>query len=213
MGARFVFKSIVCIVISLAVLVASLCLYVKWQARRTSKNAEILLAELRKMEVGETRLDQVQRLAGGSQSRFLVKGIDPSCQGEYCTYAFGYYTAILGKLTIWRLYLWRLYLIPAPVNFNVFLIVKRDRLVRIGMSLSSDVIPRTVLASVTDEVPEISPVHESYSYGKRLSEISVYIKPSATTAQRNAAYSLNLNCMNRIGGCLDASMLLGVAPN
>ena len=71
------------------------------------------------------------------------------------------------------------------------------------MLLSSNVIPRTVSANVTDEVPEISPVREPYIYGSRNSEISIYLKPDATAAQREAAYSFNLLCMDEFRGLPD----------
>jgi hypothetical protein len=81
------------------------------------------------------------------------------------------------------------------------------------MVLSSDVIPRTATASVTDEVPEISAVHDSYSVHEvRPSQISIYIKPTATPAQRLAAYSFNLKCMDKIGGCRNEAEALLLLP-
>jgi len=191
------------------------CLYVRWQAYQTRKNAEILLIQLRTMKVGSTTLREVQELAVGSQSRFLAKGVDPFCKDEFCTYSFGYYTGVLGKLSFWRLHPWRLSLTPAPVAFSANVTLQRDRLVRIEMLLTSDVIPRTVSATVDDEVLEVSPVLEPYVYrqqpflyGVQSSQISVYVKPSATMMQREAAYSFNLSCMDKFGGCHSPAELL-----
>ncbi len=208
MNKRFVLTPILDVLLVMVVLFTGACLYVKWQAWQTRRNAEILLVELRKMKVGETSLEDVRQLVASTRSRFLAKGSDPFCQDEFCTFTFDYYTGILGKLSFWHLHPWRLYLTPAPVGFSANLVVHGNRLVRIGMLLSSDVIPYTVSANVTDEVPEISPVHEPYIYELRQSEISIYIKPSATAAQREAAYSFNLHCMDEIGGCRDETLLL-----
>jgi len=208
MNKRFVLAPILGVLLVVAVLFLGACLYVKWQAYQTRRNAEVLLVELRKMKVGETTVEEVRQLAGGPQSRFLAKGSDPFCRGEFCTFTFGYYTGILGRLTSWHLHPWRLYLTPAPVGFFANLDVYGNRLVRIRMLLSSDVIPRTVSANVTDEVPEISPVREPYIYGSRNSEISIYLKPDATAAQREAAYSFNLLCMDEFGACPMKTLLL-----
>jgi hypothetical protein len=208
MNKRFVLTPILGVLLVVVVLFAGACLYVKWQAWETRRNAEILLVELRKLKVGETTLKDVRQLVARTQSRFLAKGSDPFCQYGFCTFTFAYYTGILGKFSYWHLHPWRLYLTPAPVGFLANLVVHGDRLVRIGMLLSSDVTPLILSANVTDEVPEISPVHEPYIYEVRHSEISIYIKPTATAAQREAAYSFNLHCMDEIGGCRDETLLL-----
>ncbi|HVR24970.1 MAG TPA: hypothetical protein VMU26_16795 [Candidatus Polarisedimenticolia bacterium] len=215
MTRRFAIQSILSALLVLAVLGTAACMYVKWQAYETRRNAEILLAELRKMKVGETMLDEVRQLAAGSQSRFLAKGSAPFCQDEFCTYTFGYSVGILGKLAFWRIDPWRLYLTPAQGVFSASLLVQRDRLVRIGMVLGSGVIPRDVSAGVEDEVPEISPVHELYVYtlqpslySAHSSSILVHVKPNATSAQREAAYSFDLKCIDKLGGCHSPTELL-----
>jgi hypothetical protein len=76
------------------------------------------------------------------------------------------------------------------------------------MSLSSDWMPRTFMATVDDEVPDISPVNASYLVdNSRPSQTVIYIKPSATVGQREAAYSFNLNRLDRLGGCRDKGQL------
>jgi hypothetical protein len=139
MSRRFVFNLTLEIFLSLLVLCTCACLYVKWQTYQTKKNAGILLADLREMKVGDTTLDSVRQLAGGSQSRFLVKGIDPFCQDTFCTYTFGYHTDILARLVLWHLHPWRLDLTPAPTDFHATLVVQGNRLVRVEMLLTSDI--------------------------------------------------------------------------
>jgi hypothetical protein len=213
MSRRFVPNLILGVPLMLVAICTSVCLYVKWEAHQTKRNAEILLLELRRMKVGDSTLADIQRLAAGSQSRFLAKGTDPFCQGTFCTYAFDYYTGLLGRLALWHLHPWRLFLTPAPVGFDATLIVQRDRLVRVEMLLTSDVIPCTVATSVDDEVPELSPVPQAYVYSAQSSHISIYLKPTATAAQRNGAYSFNLDCMDKMGGCRHAAELLKAGPS
>jgi hypothetical protein len=190
------------------VLAAGMCLYVKWQAQQTRKNAEILLGELQQLRVGESTLGDLQRVAAGSQRRFLAKGTDPFCQERWCTYTFSYYTTNLGRLALWRLYLWRIHLTPAPVAFVATLIADGDRLARIEILLSSDVKTKSLSATLDDEVPVVSPVSQSYLRQNQPSHVSIYVKPEATPAERQGAYSFNMSCMDKLGGCGKTAELL-----
>jgi hypothetical protein len=63
-----------------------------------------------------------------------------------------------------------------------------------------------ILATVNDEVPDISPVGASYLVdNSRRSEIAIFVKPNATAAQHEAAYAVGLACIDRLGGCPDRS--------
>ncbi|MFY9531583.1 MAG: hypothetical protein WBC04_10695 [Candidatus Acidiferrales bacterium] len=201
----------------LAVLFAAVCGYTKWQAYESRKGAEAFLADLRRIKVGEATLADVQQLAR-THSRFLWKG-DPYYKDEWWSVDFLYESYhgnnnILRRIRLWRLDLWRFHLAPEDCIFTVSFDVHRDRLERTTMMLSSDYMPRTFSATVTDEVPEISPVGQPYVVeDARPQYISIYIKPSATPAQRDYAYSFNLKCMDKIGGCRDKNeLLLGPLP-
>jgi len=214
MTRSVVIRSVVSTLVLLVLLSATACMYVKWQAHHTRENAEAILQQLRQMRVGVTTDEEVRRLAD-SQSRFLVKGIDPFCQDKFCTYSFTYDTSVLDKLAFWRISPWRVYLTPAQGVFVADVIVKSGYLVRIRMLLTSGVIPREISANVEDNVPEISPIPTPYAYNIQPSRssnhewhVSVYLTPNSTVAQRDAAYSLNLECIERIGGCRDPKELL-----
>ncbi|MGH9679658.1 MAG: hypothetical protein ACRD4Y_06880, partial [Candidatus Acidiferrales bacterium] len=115
----------------------------------------------------------------------------------------------LRRVLIWDLRLWRLHLAPEQCGFSVDLDVDRQHLVRTIMDLSCDDMPRTFMATVEDDVPEISPVSQPYVVDDaRPLDISIYLKPGATQAQRDYAYSFNLKCMDKIGGCRDKHDLL-----
>jgi hypothetical protein len=205
------FRLLLGFVIMLSIACAGLCIFAKWQAHRSRVNAEQFLLGLRKLKVGvSTQEDVMQLVASVSHGQgFLPTGVTPFCHNDFCSYSVLYYNSFLSLHNLWRLHLWRLHLTPAPVYFSGDLDVQKQRLVRIEIYFSSDVIPRTASASVTDEVPEISPVRESFSvHESRPSQIWIYIKPSASPAQRLAAYSFSLKCMDKVGGCPDAALLL-----
>ena len=74
----------------------------------------------------------------------------------------------------------------------------------------------TFTLTVTDEAPEISPVAGSYVVDDaRPQYFVIYLKPNATRSQREIAYSFNLKCLDKIGGCRDKyELLMGSAiPN
>jgi hypothetical protein len=217
MPTKLIKRAIILSIAVFAILLAGLCGYTTWQAYRCRKSAEALLSDLRRMKVGEATLADVQQLAR-THSRFLNKG-DPFRLDEWLRFSFLYdnYDGddnyVLQRIRLWRLDLWRFHLAPEDCAFSVIVDVHRDRLERITMGLSSDVMPRTFSATVDDEVPEISPHSQSYVEGALPQQISIYIKPNATPAQREYAYSFNLKCMDKIGGCRDKSELLrGPSP-
>jgi hypothetical protein len=197
-GAQFQIK-----IVALAALCAGVGLHVQWQAYRNRRNAEVLLAGLRRLKVGESTVDDVQQLIRDQQQ--FVGQNTPFCHDEFCTYTFGYgnYDSTVDIYVLRSLQLWRFHLVAAPVALSADLLLRHNRLVQTSMLLDSQ-----VSANVLDEVPDISPVKASYLVeNSRPTQTTIYIKPSATVAQRESAYSFNLKCLDRLGGCTEKSQL------
>lgn len=199
---RFAKVVVALFLISTALLVG-VGFHVQSQAYRHRKSAEILLAELQKLKVGESTINDVQQLVR-SQSQFVSQDT-PLCWEGFCTYTFVYgnYNSTVDIYALRWLGLWRFHLIAAPVAFVADLSFRRDRLVRASMLLNSQ-----VSLNLQDEVSDISPVPASYVVdNSRPSQTVIYIKPDATAAQRETAYSFNLRCIDKLGGCSDKAQL------
>ncbi len=171
------------------------------------------------MKVGETTRLDVQQLA--HTHRFFLGKASPFQQNEWQTYSFFYESYdseshLVRWIRLWRLHLWTFQLAPIECNFSATLDVNRDTLDRVTMSMTSGIMPHTFTLTVTDEAPEISPVAGSYVVDDaRPQYFVIYLKPNATRSQREIAYSFNLKCLDKIGGCRDKyELLMGSAiPN
>ena len=214
------FKSAVILcVVAVVMLFTSLLVYINFQAYKSRKSAEELLQDLRGMKVGETTRLDAQQLA--HTHRFFLGKASPFQQNEWQTYSFFYESYdseshLVRWIRLWRLHLWTFQLAPIECNFSATLDVNRDTLDRVTMSMTSGIMPHPFTLTVTDEAPEISPVAGSYVVDDaRPQYFVIYLKPNATRSQREFAYSFNLKCLDKIGGCRDKyELLMGSAiPN
>src|SRR5712672_2671442 len=87
-------------ILGIGIILGFLCLaiggYAEWEAYRTRKDAESLVADLRSLKVGESTLADIQRLPD-AHPRFFVKQTS-ICNGDVCYFDFGYPTSLLAKL-------------------------------------------------------------------------------------------------------------------
>jgi hypothetical protein len=158
-------NAVILCVMTLVTIFASLLVYVDFQAYKNRKCAEALLQDLRRMKVGETTRQDVQRVA--DTHRFSLGKSSPFQQDEWKTYSFFYASYdsesnLIRWIRPWRLHLWKFHLAPQECNFSATLDVNRDILERVTLSMTSGITPQTFTLTVTDEVPEVSPVAGFY---------------------------------------------------
>jgi hypothetical protein len=177
------------------VVYASLGTYARWKAYETRKNAEILLSEVRKLRPGEATIADVERVAR-IQNRFLMKG-SPSQRGNVQYFDFRYDNGLLSQLC----------LAPRTV-FGGRLQVVESKLDVSMMGMNAGKFPHYYSADSWDFTQESYPGDPGYRLIHRDQWVSVRLMPSATAEQRRRAYSFNLKCLDKIGGCHDAKELL-----
>ncbi|MBZ5672520.1 MAG: hypothetical protein LAO04_22700 [Acidobacteriia bacterium] len=193
-------KRLVGVAIGVAVLLGTLFsalgVYAKWRAYQARQNAEILLGELRDLRPGKATIADAERLAR-IQNRFLRKG-SPSWNGNVQHFDFWYDNALL----------FRLHLAPRVV-FAVRLDVYHGSLSFTGVNLSSGPYPspRHYGASLLEFSKKNDLDDRVYSLSQTKG-ITVRLYPGATLEQRAQAYSFNLKCLDKIGGCHDDKELL-----
>ena len=179
------FKTRMSILVVLVGLLPSDTIYTHWQARENKRQAESLLAGLRKLKVGQSTVLDVRALV--ERRKKFITADTPFCYLGFCSYSFSFHN----------------YDSP-PTIFSVDLLLNNDLLVRVSMSLLSG----QFIANVDDEVPDISPVKDTYLVeDSRPTETAIYIKPDATPAQHGIAYSINLGCIYPLGSCTEKGQL------
>jgi hypothetical protein len=174
----------------------SLTAYAWWKAHSAERDAMILLSEVRKLTPGEATTADVESLAR-NHSSFFVKG-SPSRSLNALYYDFLYDNWLL----------WKLRVMPRVV-FSIRLQVVDRRLDVIMVDIDSGLFPRPrYSATVFDFQQADYPGDPGYNLVRRNHWISIRLKPTATPDQRKQAYSFNLKCLDRIGGCYDEKELL-----
>jgi hypothetical protein len=177
------------------VVYASLGTYARWKAYETRKNAEILLSEVRKLRPGEATIADVERVAR-IQNRFLMKG-SPSQRGNVQYFDFRYDNGLLSQLCL------------APrTDFGVRLQVVDSKYGGSIIGMAAGKFPYHYSANLSDFSQQSYPGDPGYRFGRRDRFVFVHLLSSATPEQRKQAYSFDLKCLDKIGGCHDAKELL-----
>ena len=174
----------------------SLAAYAKWKAYRARKDAEILLCAASKLRPGEATIADAEGLAR-SHSSFFMKG-SPSRRMSALYFDFWYDNRLL----------WKLHLAPRVV-FSIHLQVVDRSLDAVNVALDSDLstYPHFYRASVWAFTQDAYPGDPGYILARRDQWTSIRLKPSATPEQRKKAYSFNLKCLDKLGGCHDEKEL------
>jgi hypothetical protein len=148
------FKSIFSILLVLVFLSVGICSDAKWQAHRARKDAEILISDIYRLQVMESTLDDINRIAA-HHGGFLVRHT-PACKDdgkeEVCYFDFYYENSSMARLRL------------APVvRFGVRVQVQQRRVGGIIMDLTCGVGPSAVgiylnegLQPFTDRTLEIT---------------------------------------------------------
>ena len=174
---------------------ASLGMYAWRKAHQERKDAEILLSEVRRLSPGESPAAVAEAIVHRHKA-FLMKN-DPSGRENVQYFDFKYDNGLLS----------RLYLAPYA-TFGVRLqIVDRNFDVSF-VGIASANFRHYYTADLSDFPRQALPGKPGYHLTNRDNWISIYLKPSATQEQRKQAYSFNLNCLDKIGGCHDEKELL-----
>ena len=175
---------------------ASLGTYGWWKAHLARTDAEILLSEVNKLRLGEATIADVESLARKHKS-FLMKG-SPSRRGKAQSFDFRYDNRLLRKLR----------LAPEAI-FGISLQFVDGSLDVISVGFESGIssAPYFYRASVWEFPQEAYPGDPGFRLARGDEWISIRLKPSATPEQRKQAYSFNLKCLDKIGGCHDEKEL------
>jgi hypothetical protein len=165
------------------------------KAHQARKDAEILLSEVRRLSPGESPAAVAEAIVHRHKA-FLMKN-DPSGRENVQYFDFKYDNGLLS----------RLYLAPYA-TFGVRLqIVDRNFDVSF-VGIASANFRHYYTADLSDFPRQALPGKPGYHLTNRDNWISIYLKPSATQEQRKQAYSFNLKCLDKIGGCHDEKELL-----
>jgi hypothetical protein len=182
----------------LVALFALSCAYAKWAAHRARKDAEVLLTQLHNLQVGKSTVGDIQALADAHR-RFLV-GKTLICEGDVCHFDWIYDNSLLRRLGI-----------ASKTAFGVRVQTDQGRVDRITMDLLCGARPSAYGIRVVEAIGELPLEQEGQSFA--ISNIHgettwVRMIPGVGKTQRDAAYSLRLNCLDQIGRCRSKRELL-----
>jgi hypothetical protein len=190
------FKRISAAVLALVAVGAATVAVATIEAKR---EAEAFLSELRSIQLGPAGYEQVQHLATRFRSH-VTQGTTTCTPGE-CSVSVSFENTWLRKL---HLATW--------TNFGAILLVRNGRLYYVSAEMT--LYPRErVLGAKTDLLEEgqkrvpYSVVTKRWGDNQPWQAI-VQITPQATPTERKAAFSFNLGCLDKLGGCKDSSDLL-----
>lgn len=166
---------------------------------RTRREAQAFLSELEGIKLGPSGYEQVQLIAARFRSHMANEA--KPCTSSECSLTVKFENTWLRRLHI-----------ATWTTFGATLLVRNGELyyVSTGMALYSR---ERVITAETD-FSEGGHGWDSYRIiTKRWGDNQpwqaiVRVTPQATPSERKAAFSFNLNCLNKLGGCRDSSDLL-----
>lgn len=166
---------------------------------RTRSEAQAFLSELEVIELGPSGYGQVQALA--TRFRSHVAQETKPCTSSDCSLTVRFDNTWLRRLHI-----------ATWTTFGTTLLVRDGRLyyVSTGMTLYSR---ERVVSAETDFSEEDHGWEPYRAITKRWGDNQpwqsvVRLTPQATLSERKAAFSFNLTCLDKLGGCRDSSDLL-----
>jgi hypothetical protein len=202
-----VFKSMLGVVLAVAVFCVSTCFYAKWRAHRVRKDAERLILELHSLRVRQSTLDDVKTIAAhhGDYRRSFLKPEPVACKDgdkdEVCYFDFSYENSLLATLRL-----------ASTVRFGVSVKIYQRRVDAIMMDLLCGVEPSLFgivinegLQPFTGRTAEISAFSNSPSV--------TWVRLTPNAPERDRAYSLSLECFDHIGRCRSQGELLPTMAN
>ena len=184
-------KGILVVLFAAGVSVAIAIAFATWN---TEKKAAALLSEVERMQIGGTG-EEVQEIAA-QFSAYATKAVDSRCTSGECNLTLGFENA----------WLRRLHLAP-PTKFGVVLLVRDGSVYHINVAMLVYADKQTIGVETTlseKSNPRIENTIETIRSG----QIAVRLSPRATLEQRKAAFSFNLACLHKLGGCKDTRDLL-----
>ena len=174
--------------------------YAEWEAYRTRKDAESLVADLRSLRVGQSTLADIQKLPD-AHPRFFVKQ-SSTCNGDVCYFDFGYPISLLARLGL-----------ASKIALGVRLQVYQGRLDAIILDIVCYVKPRPYGVYVRDMIPDSQDQEGPFRISNVRGDTTwVRLTPDASKLQRDRAYFLGLRCFDHVGRCRSkADLLPGLA--
>lgn len=203
-GRRFRIALIGGVVLLCAVAVALVSL----SALLTRHSAQSFLDDLGKLRLGESTLEDTQKLAtkyeaAATEEENAVGDVDPNCSPEYCEFKFFFYNAWMKRLRL-----------APPTWLRAQVVVRMGRVDYKQVELSSGKGIAFYSAVVMEFLSLPRPFEDkNYHVGRKLSSdikwrVIINMTPHASAKEREQAYAFNLSCLTRLGGCKDAAELL-----
>jgi len=165
--------------------------------RRTRHRAVSFLRDAVALQVRVGTFEQVRNLA----ERYGGNPTSSECSAPSCAYSFEFkntWLRILGLAPSTRL--------TCTLRVREGILDLRECLFISGNTSASFAASIWEMPHLPQGVPE--PFHVSRQWSGARWRVYVQLTPEATSEQRRIAYSLNLDCLSRIGGCEDAQQLL-----
>ncbi len=180
-----------------AVLFAGILLFV--YSRVLVRNAQAFLDDLKSLRVGKSSFAEVKHVSEVYPDVWKKADCKPN---QDCALDFA----------IENTWLHRLRLVPWT-KFQGTLYIRDGTLTRMGIILAANT-GNFGFAAVVVETPSDIQDQKSYVIRHRRNQrglpenVSIYLTPTSTATERQLAYSFNLTCLARFGGCKDSSELL-----
>jgi hypothetical protein len=195
------FKSIFSILLVLVFLSVGICCYAKWQAHRARKDAEILISDIYTLQVMESTLADINRIAA-HHGGFLVRHT-PACKDdgkeEVCYFDFYYENSSLTRLRL-----------ASVVRFGVRVQVQQRRVGGIIMDLTCGVGTSAAGIYLNEGLPSFADRTLEITRSSNIPGI-IWLLLTPNAPERGHAYSLSLKCIDHIGKCPDGGELLPAA--
>lgn len=165
----------------------------------TRREAQTFLSELQAIQIGSTTFVEVQEIA--TRFRGHITDGTKTCLPNECDLKVRFDNAWLRRLHL-----------AMPTTFGAVLLVRNGRLYYINAAMALYSAEQVISASTTLSEEE----HGQSAYnivtkrgvGNQPWQAIVHLTPQATPSERRAAFSFNLNCLDKLGGCKDSSDLL-----
>lgn len=190
---RFAVQGLIALV-SVAGLVGTLVIARAYIAQRS---AERFLADFVHLNLGQSTQADAEHLARSHRRQLTIE----DCQTGICTFSFQFDNA---SLSLFRLapktILW------AGITTKDNAVASKEVILRSGEELAP------FEARVHQRLDQPEPLKTPYHVSKRWSggvpwKVTISLTPQATPDQTRRAYLLDLSCLRRIGGCMDARQL------
>jgi len=191
-------------IILACILFATAILY---NVHATSREAKRFVEDFAGLTVNTTDFERVRAFAtsykdaANLEPRLVGTG-SVDCHPEKCNFAFMFENGWLRRLRL-----------APPVWVRANVVVQNGLMTYKHVEIASGGGPAFFLASVSEGAEPVAENAKTLSMGFRRSgeyrwQVFVHLAPEAPSTERQMAYSLNMKCLSRLGGCNDAQELL-----